>query len=147
MLDAGYLEPDHTGRVTLSRQTRIEISSGARCFTRTPRCTKCGQNCMANFDCHLILGIGLNNSLKGLCAGTILTKTIIKLILADNFPFRGQNITQIFHLMDQTLARLFPNVKSIYYIPPIAIDREQTSHAEKVYSQLLEQGKTLIASI
>ena len=43
--------------------------------------------------------------------------------------------------MDQTLARLFPKVKSIYYIPPIAIDREQTPHAIEIYNQLLEQGE------
>lgn len=61
--------------------------------------------------------------------------------LADQAAFRGQNISQIFNLMDQTLARLFPKVKSIYYVPPIAIDREQTPHAIQIYNQLLEQGK------
>ena len=64
-----------------------------------------------------------------------------KTFSADQAAFRGQNIGQIFSLMDQTLARLFPKVKSIYFVPPIAIDREQTPHAIQIYNQLLEQGE------
>ena len=65
VLENGFLEA-FNGRIALSREARLAFGSGARRFNRSVECEHCGTNCMATFEGRLILGIGLNNSLKGL---------------------------------------------------------------------------------
>ena len=63
-------------------------------------------------------------------------------ILADSFPFRGQSVPRLYQMLDEAIARLFPNRKTLHYVKPIKIDRDQTPLALDTYAQLLQQGKT-----
>ena len=110
-------EEDRRGqRVSILRreEPRKDYNLGNAVFPADHRCSHCEESCLSNFEGNLILAFGLNNSLK-----------------AVKKSYQGQNIQNMFKMIDSTINQMLPKVSTVYYIPAIRVDRDDWVKSRK----------------